>query len=246
MAKIPRTLTVQATERVTPNLIRVTMNGDALADFPQGFEGGYVKLLLNEGDGDLLRSYSILEFDPAARTLSFDVVAHGDKGPAARWATRVQKDQEVTIVGPGPVKQINHEADWFLLAGDMTAMPAITVNLRNLPADARGYLVLEVIDDADRQLELPVPDNMEVHWLINPHPEQPGSKLAETVAALPWLDGQVSAWVAGEFSSSRAIRQYLKHERQIDKNHLYLSCYWKIGDTDEGMKAAKKADVEAW
>ena len=34
--------------------------------------------------------------------------------------------------------------------------------------------------------------------------------------------------------------------RNIEKGSMYVSCYWKIGETDEGMKAAKRADVEPW
>ena len=64
--------------------------------------------------------------------------------------------------------------------------------------------------------------------------------------ALPWLDGQVAVWVAGEFSASRALRQYFRHDRAVDKSFKYVSCYWKVGETDEGMKAAKRADSEAW
>ena len=63
---------------------------------------------------------------------------------------------------------------------------------------------------------------------------------------LPWASGRASIWVAGEFSASRTLRQYFRHERQVPREHMYVSCYWKIGDTDEGMKAAKRADPEAW
>lgn len=244
--KPQRLVTVESTRYLTPHLIRVTLSGAALADFPENAEGGYIKLALNNNGKDCVRSYTVVAFDRNCRTLVFDLVAHGDKGPASRWASNVVPGQAVTIVGPGAVKRINQQADWFLLAGDMTALPAISVNLRCLPDSARGYVVLEVIDESDTCIDLQIPENIKVSWLINPAPEAASSKLADTVAALPWLPGQVGAWVAGEFSSSRAIRHYLKHQRLVGKDFMYLSCYWKLGATDEGMKAAKRADVEAW
>lgn len=43
----------------------------------------------------------------------------------------------------------------------------------------------------------------------------------------------------------RNVRRYLRDERDIDKRAMYVSCYWKLGDTDEGMKRAKREDPEA-
>jgi NADPH-dependent ferric siderophore reductase len=70
--------------------------------------------------------------------------------------------------------------------------------------------------------------------------------LQDAVIALPWQKGQVGVWVAGEFGASRALRQYFRNDRQVPKAFMYVSCYWKIGATDEGMKIAKMTDVEPW
>lgn len=246
MAKTPRDVSVLSKQSLSPNLTQVRLCGDALADFPTGFEGGYVKLVLpGERDKPHTRSYTVRAFDPTARELTLEVVAHGDKGPAARWANEVRDGDGVTITGPGACQPINTGADWFLLAGDMSAIPAIRVNLERLPADARGHIVLEVIEEADK-IDLDVPDNMQVHWIVNPQPDSPNSLLEDTVMALPWQEGQVSVWVAGEFSASRALRQYFRHDQAVPREFMYVSCYWKIGDTDEGMKAAKRADPEPW
>ena len=37
------------------------------------------------------------------------------------------------VSGPGPKKLVDMNADWFLIAGDMSALPAISVNLEKLP-----------------------------------------------------------------------------------------------------------------
>jgi NADPH-dependent ferric siderophore reductase len=173
------------------------------------------------------------------------MVAHGDTGPAAKWANHVEVGESIDINGPGACQMVNTSADWYLLAGDMSALPAISINLSTLPDDAVGHVMLEIIHEDDR-IELDLPPGMQVHWVVNPEPEAPNSVLEDTVMALPWRDGQVSVWVAGEFSASRALRQYFRHDRQIAREYMYVSCYWKIGDTDEGMKAAKRADPEPW
>lgn len=248
MAKEARNVILKEKEIVSPNLTRMTLTGEELGSFPTGFEGGYVKLVLSEpqdGSKPTLRSYTIREFDEDSRALTLELVSHGDKGPAARWASDASEGESITIVGPGACQPINPDGDWFLLAGDMSALPAIAVNLDRLPEDATGHVVMEVIDEADKR-PLDVPAGMEINWVINPDPDSENSMLEDTVMALPWRDGQASVWVAGEFSASRALRQYFRHDRQISREFMYVSCYWKIGTTDEGMKAAKKADPEPW
>lgn len=246
MAKELRNTTVLSKQTVTPNMIRLTLAGDCLADFPQGYEGGYIKVMLNDDSGDkIARSFTIRKFNPAGPWLTIELVSHGDHGPAARWISKVKAGDDVAILGPGACKRLNQDADWFLLAGDMTALPAISVNLELLPEDARGIAVLEVLDEADK-VELAKPENVEVIWLENNEPEANLSPLSDAVQNLTWLEGQPSTWVAGEFNTSRNLRQFFRHKMKIDKDFMYVSCYWKIGDTDEGMKAAKRNDAEAW
>ena len=43
----------------------------------------------------------------------------------------------------------------------------------------------------------------------------------------------------------RNMRAYFRDEKNIDIHSMYLSCYWKLGATDEGMKRAKRIDAES-
>ena len=204
LASKHRTLTVIDKQKLSPNMFRISLGGEALNDFPEGQESGYVKLVFpkisdsgdkNGGFGflkskkNLMRSYTIRKFNADAYQLDLDVVVHGDNGPASAWAIKVAPGEEITVGGPGPTKLADPEADWFFFAGDMTALPAISVNLEKLPANARGYAVLEVIDPADR-LDLKVPDNMQIHWVINQHPDMENTILADKVKSLDWLEGE--------------------------------------------------------
>ena len=245
MAKI-RELNVADRQQITPNMVRMVLDGGELSDFPEGYEGGYVKLLFGDGQKKpVLRSYTVSAFSSAERSLTLDIVAHGDSGPAATWANHVELGQSVKISGPGPCKTANANADWFLMAGDMSAMPAISVNLASLACDAIGHVVIEGICEDDIR-DLQKPQGVILHWVINSEPERHNTLLQDAVIALPWQKGQVGVWVAGEFGASRALRQYFRNDRQVPKAFMYVSCYWKIGATDEGMKIAKMTDVEPW
>ena len=96
------------------------------------------------------------------------------------------------------------------------------------------------------QLDLRKPKNVEIIWLVNPVQDSVPNLLFDAVKDIEWLAGKPSIWVAGEFSVSRSLRQYFRHEKKIEKDFMYVSSYWKLGLTDEGMKAAKHNDPEPW
>ena len=148
------------------------------------------------------------------------------------------------IGGPGAKKLINNQADWFLLVGDMTALPAITVNLAQLPDDAVGYAVIEVLSEADIQ-SIKKPRNIEIHWVVNPTASDSHSPLLEKVKSLVWLEGEAAVWTACEFNSMRALRQYFKKERCVAKDYLYISSYWKIDNSEDEHKVIKRQDAES-
>lgn len=243
------TLNIVEKSKITPNMIRIVLGGADLHDFPEGYEGGYVKLLFPaEGDHAIIdgkrprmRSYTIRAYDKERQRLTLDLVVHGDNGPASAWALSGQVGSSIAIRGPGNVKQPDPAADWFFIAADMTALPAASVVLENLPEEANGVAVIEVLSQEDEQ-QLKHPKGVEIHWVHNPHPDHPNTLLVDRVKKQSWQSGQVGVWSACEFNSMRLLRQYFKKERQVGGKDMYISSYWKMGDSDEGHKLAKKAD----
>ena len=246
-------LTVADIQYPSPNLRRFVLKGDGLRDFPEDYEGGYVKLILPrpgyeerpiDVEQSIKRSYTVRAFDRELRHLTLEFAEHDAEGPATRWARNAEVGTELSVVGPGPVKMLDPTADWFLLAGDMAALPAIAVNLSRLPQYACGYALIEIVSDQDRQ-SFDIPESIATQWIVNPNPQPDKSPLDDAIRKVDWLPGQVSAWVACEFNAMRAIRAYLKDERDLSKDDMYISSYWKIGSTDEQHKKAKRIAAEA-
>ena len=65
----------------------------------------------------------------------------------------------------------------------------------------------------------------------------------QSLRAIPWLEGEPYVWIAGEFEIMREGRKFVRKEKRVDKKSSYISSYWKIGETDEGMKIAKALDA---
>jgi NADPH-dependent ferric siderophore reductase len=241
----PRQLTVIRSLQITPNMKRITLGGSALEGFPPDQESAYLKLQVPDGSSDSLvtRTYTVRNYRADLNELDIDFVVHGDTGPASAWASRAEPGDAIAVAGPGGKKLLDFSADWFVLAGDMTALPAISVNIEQLPDHARGYAVIEILHESDIQA-LQTPEAFEIHWVINPRPEQDNTLLLDKVMLLPWLEGTPSIWAACEFNNMRALRRYFKQEKNVEKNAVYVSSYWKRGLSEEQHKKVKRTDAE--
>ena len=239
----PRNLAVKSCSYVSPNMRRIRLGGEAMASFPVNQESAYIKLMFASVDTGrpITRTYTIRNHYQESGDIDVDFVIHGDAGPASAWAANAKVGDSMTIDGPGPKKLLDNSADWFLLAGDMTALPAISANLKNLPDNAMGYAVIEILDEQDKQ-ELQKPASMAIHWVVNSLPTGEVSPLFESVVAMPWLQGRPSIWAACEFSTMRALRKYFKQDRAANKKDLYVSSYWKHGMDEGGHKIVKSKD----
>ena len=246
-------VTVTNTEVISPAIRRITLKSDDANHFTPDCEGKYFKFLFSkQGDTDLstlaederpvLRTYTIRDFDPANTTLTVDFVRHLADDPscgfAARWAEKTQVGDTIKIIGPGGSEYPAFDRTWNFFVADMTALPALSVVLKKLPADAQGYAVIEVAEAADIQT-LTCPAGVKQIWVDRSQ----GESLSETVQSQVWRDGEVDVWCACEFDSMRALRRYFRNERAIDKDHIYISSYWKDGVTEEGHKVIKREDM---
>lgn len=191
------------------------------------------------------RTYTIR--NQSQKSIDVDFALHGtdkESGPATYWAVNAKIGDSIKIGGPGEAKPLPKGSGPFLLVGDMTALPAISVNLEALPADATGDAIILVRDVADEQI-IAKPDGMKLHWLADTHLGANPSLLSDAVRKLPSLNELAYAWVACEFEAMKLLRQYLRVECQFGPERLYLSSYWKRGLVEDDHKQIKRADTEA-
>ncbi|WP_249666141.1 siderophore-interacting protein [Nocardioides faecalis] len=244
-------LTVLARHRVSPSMVRLDLGGDLSAFAGSAFTDRYVKLVFPEAGQDAasalaagarptLRTYTALDPDVAAGTLSIDFVVHGDEGVAGTWAAKAQPGDTITVRGPGGAYAPDPDADWHLFAGDEAAIPAIRQSLADLAAKApyaRGHVVVQVDGPAHEQ-DLPAPEGVEVTWLHRTAPTHPD--LATAVRALPWPEGRVHAFVHGEGEAvMKGVRPYLLRERAVPRDDVSISAYWRRGRTEEAFREWK-------
>ncbi|MEU9391328.1 siderophore-interacting protein [Streptomyces sp. NPDC048324] len=257
---------VVRTERLTPHMQRVVLGGEELAGFAADTcTDHYVKLLFPPSEGvtypepfdlerireelpreqwPVTRTYTVRAFDPETRELTLDFVVHGDEGLAGPWAMRVQPGETVRFMGPGGAYAPDVSADWHLLVGDESALPAIARSLESLPAGVTAHAFVEVPGPEEEQK---IDSDIEVVWLHRG--DRPvGEALLEAVRSFAFPEGRLHAFVHGEAHFVKEMRRMLRVERQIPREDLSISGYWRLGHNEDGWQSSKRewnARIEA-
>ncbi|MGH6761160.1 MAG: DUF2218 domain-containing protein [Phyllobacterium sp.] len=232
---------------VTPHMRRLTLSGDRLESFATG--GFHIRLLIppkdvtpiwpvtgedgrpswpDSADRPIVRIYTMRRIDVENGEVDVDFVMHeGEDMPGTGFAARAQAGDIVGMTGPGGGSI--GEADWYLLAGDETALPAIGRILETLPETARGVALIE-ISEATEEQPLKRPSGFEVRWLYRKN-AQAGTTtlLQDAVSAVEWpTDGsKLFAWAGCEHESFKAIRRYLRNERKMAREDHLVVAYWR-------------------
>lgn len=209
----------------TVNLL-VPRVGDRAPRWPQVARDG--RIVWPEGThGVALRSYTARRQDPAAGQVEIDFVLHGD-GPAAAWAGAAAPGAVLGVAGGASLGE--RPAGRLLLAGDETALPAMTRILAEAAPQVSGLALVEVADPAEEQ-PLSAPPGMTVRWLHR-NGTAPGEStlLVDAVAALDPFDGSdVFAWVGAESAAVRAIRADLRGRWGLGRAQHHAIGYWRRG-----------------
>ncbi|WP_162558735.1 siderophore-interacting protein [Robertkochia solimangrovi] len=249
-------LQVKRMERLTPNYVRIVLEGNDLVKFREARAGDNNKLLIppapevefelpdsprEKGEGFVIRTYTLRKLDFEKGEMLVDFVMHGDNGPASLWASRAQPGHKIGVYMKVKTKPLFQKADSYLLIGDHTALPVISVILEDLPATATGRAVLEVHSEEDK-LHLKKPAGMEIKWVINSNPED-GSVLAESVKAYNIHNGiHWFVMAAAEYRTIKVIQEFLKNSSAIERKQWYAYSYWKSG-VAEDTSATDRRDL---
>ncbi len=229
-------LEVLRTEQLTPSMVRVVLGGDGLAAYDdKPFTDRYVKLVFPGDDRPRIRTYTVRSYDALAGELVIDVVQHGDAGIAGPWAANARPGDLISLRGPGGAYRPDLDADWYLFVGDPAVFPAIACAVESLPPDARVVVVARA-HDQDEAAYLQLPDDVEVHWLV----DDADRGLVDMVASLSFSDGRIDAFVHGELHEVRALRRHLIDERGVPVEQLSISGYWREGLVEDEFQQAKR------
>jgi NADPH-dependent ferric siderophore reductase len=249
-----RRTAVQRVRRVSPRLVGVTLMGDELAGFTVELPAASVRLLLpppgttelvipewngNEfllpdGSRPTIRTFTPRRVAADPPALDVEVVLHGG-GAASAWAERAAAGAVVAVSGPGRGYAVDRDAPRFLLAGDETAIPAISQLLEALPAETPVDVHIEVAQP-DARLVLPSHPHANVAWHDLAAGAAPGDALVTAIRDAH-IAAEARVWVAGEAAGVQRVRRHLFAERGLPRAQASVRGYWKrgrAGDAEPG------------
>lgn len=241
--------TVVAVRQLSPSFVTVTLEGCGGLE-----TGGYdqrIKILLARPGqpepvlppaDDWYGAYCAMPLDvrPVMRTftiraqrgdlIDIEFALHGDAGPASAWARSAQPGSRLGIIGPEPgvtPKALQYspaDADWQLLAGDDTALPALTTIIESLPAGTVTRAFIQVSDAGDVR-DFDTAGELQVTWTI-------GTGIADAIRDSKLPGGTAYVWTAGETAVVRDIRRYLTKDLGWPSKPHYFGGYWKAGQAE--------------
>ena len=226
-------VSVTATERLTPNMQRLTFEGEGLATLAVPLPAQWLKVVLSApGVGDPInRAYTIRRFYPNWGNMEVDFVLHGDTGLISKWAQQAMIGDVLYLGNPRGGHCIEPDVRWRLLAGDETALPAIASILESLPADGVPVVVAIEVPSAQDVQCLSVPGSSEVHWLSRDrNGALPGCALERAISDFSLPDGAGQVFLAGEAASVKRIKQDISD--RAPQAVVDAKGYWLMGQAD--------------
>ena len=259
----PRLIQVQNRRMLGKNMCRITFSGPELADYPCESNGVPFKLLLpRSGQAEpqmpegfengrpkwrdpsakpYSRTYTVRRFDAGKCLLEVDFVLHGDNGPAAAFAARALPGQTVGITAPKR-GSILKPAAYYLLAGDLTALPAIAAMLEQMPSEARGQVFLLLPDPADLPDDFRHPPGITVRTFIGG--AEQNAAIVEAVGQAEPENADCYVWFAAEAELVAALRPIARQTWKLPPARCYAVPYWRQGEAEEAYHQKRHAFVD--
>lgn len=168
------------------------------------------------------RGYTVVEPRPEDGTFALDFVLHDAPGPASDWARTAAPGVRVEVARTPRDTHLPDGATEVLLAGDVTALPAIASWCVALPAT---IAVTAYVEDGHPDHDaIPVP--AQVRWLTPSGAS--GAALAEAARQVT-PSPHLFAWAAGERALVKAIRPVFRDHLRLAHDHRYSQAYWIAG-----------------
>ena len=246
----PRPVIVVDVRQLSPRTVRVKFGGEQLIGFEPKGPAEHLRVFFPDPTSGKLtlpvlgpegysfpedierppsRTFTPRTWNPETTELEIDFVLHGE-GIASEWAANVKPGDQAVISGrPQGTYLLDHDADWYILAGDETALPAIATIIETLPASIPAQVYIEVRDNAEEQelLNLPL---VQVFWLHRKsNKTSPGQMLLSALHHISVPKGNGYVWIGCEASVVRAAKRFFIEDLRLDETTIHAQGYWQRG-----------------
>ncbi|MGY0559231.1 MULTISPECIES: siderophore-interacting protein [unclassified Luteimonas] len=230
---------------LTPHMRRIVVGGPELEGFHSASPDDHIKVFFPNAEGEFVtptagpngpvfpegktpspaRDYTPRHYDTAAGTLAIDFVLHGD-GAASNWAGNAKPGDPLAFGGPRGSFVVAPDFEHYVMVADESALPAIARWLEEMPAGQKATALIEIPEDADRQ-QLVTQADADITWLPRNGATPASSTLLEEALAGLAPEGDTFWWIACESARARRMRISLTEQRNVPKDWIRATGYWK-------------------
>jgi NADPH-dependent ferric siderophore reductase len=238
------TCTLVDRQALSPRMLRLTLRAPGFRDAWPLQQPGEIITLLFAAPGEPIvlpvagwtfppgtqpqpwRNYTVRHHHAARGEIDVDVVLHDPPGPACSGACALPIGAAVGYAGPRVDFAGCPDADWLLLCGDETALPAIAAIAETCRPPA-GVLAVVEVADAGAEIALDLPPGAELRWVHRGDaPVATTTHLADALRKLALPAGAGQAWGAAESRVARELRTVLREERGLPRSRAHARGYW--------------------
>ena len=241
--------TVASVARLSPRMVRIGLRLDHPGAWtstgrPDEFVHVEVGASTLDPDGHASRHYTVSAV--ARDGFEIEVFLHGD-GPGATWARAAAVGDRTRVSDPKAYYAVPAGSGVRVLAGDLTALPAIARTLAEAGAGERFRVMVEVgsMDDAR---DLPTAATARIEWTVGGNGHG-ASALKDALTGLAQESDLLEpssrsyVWVACESAHSRRIRQLLRREFSLPPSQYRIVGYWHA-DLERALRVWEQASAE--
>lgn len=234
---VRRNLTVQEVQRVTPDLVRVTLAGTDLEGFSAEGPADHVKLFFpHPSTGEIVlpggehpERVISRDFTPLPRStdsglvLDIDFYTHQDPGPASTWALNAAEGDQLVVAGPRGSRGVPHGARSYVIIADETALPAAS---RWIASVQPGVAITLIASVSDRGAWVgdytgAAARGATVHIV---------DKTASAIlAAIPEITPETFVWAGGDAAVLLDVRRHFRRTLGLPKQQVAVDGYWRSG-----------------
>lgn len=178
-----------------------------------------------------VRLYTLRRSWKSSDTVSFydrgeiDIYTHGET-TGSQWAEQLSIGDVIMSRSETADKHPHLVNGQALMIADETAYPALAGILENWKGQAPPIVILVSAKATDQSYFSgdAFPENSSVHRVVCAENEQ-GEKVLTILKALEQID---VVWAALESSAAKAIRHYLRNERNVSGKNNHTKAYWNL------------------